>query len=130
MKKTEFEIMLKAKGWIGVDLDGTLAEWSDETSMSFIGKPVEAMVNRVKRWIEEGRNVRVFTARVGYMEGHDVKAQQKLIREWLIEVFGELDSSALGITAQKDLLMLALWDDLAVPVQQNTGAPMIPVDED
>lgn len=50
-------------GWIGVDLDATLAEyhgWGDGS----IGQPVELMLRRVTGWLAEGREVRIFTARV------------------------------------------------------------------
>lgn len=44
-------------GWIGVDLDGTLAEyhgWDDGR----IGAPIPKMVQRVKQWLAEGKEVR------------------------------------------------------------------------
>ena len=55
------------KDWIGVDLDGTLAEyhgWNDGK----IGEPIQLMVERVKRWLAEGKSVRIMTARVGVQE--------------------------------------------------------------
>jgi len=50
-------------GWIGVDLDGTLATYGGWKGPDDIGAPVPAMMKRVKRWIGEGREVRIFTAR-------------------------------------------------------------------
>ena len=47
-----------APGWIGVDLDGTLSThdgWGDGS----IGEPVPAMVQRVREWLAEGREVRM-----------------------------------------------------------------------
>ena len=54
-----------SRGWIGVDLDGTLAEYNGWQGPANIGAPIPAMVERVKAWLEEGRDVRIFTARVG-----------------------------------------------------------------
>jgi hypothetical protein len=52
------------KGWIGVDLDGCLAKYDKWVSIDHIGEPITPMVERVKRWLREGREVRIFTARV------------------------------------------------------------------
>lgn len=52
-------------GWIGGDLDGTLAE-SRAGQGACIGKPVGAMVHRIRRWLGEGREVRIFTVRAAY----------------------------------------------------------------
>ena len=49
-------------GWIGVDLDGTLATF-DASDPDVVGPPIPAMVQRVKRWLQEGREVRIVTAR-------------------------------------------------------------------
>ena len=37
-------------GWIGVDLDGTLAKYSTWNNGQ-IGDPIPAMVERVKKWL-------------------------------------------------------------------------------
>lgn len=46
--------------WIGVDFDGTLAEYYEDRHG---GSPVPAMVERVRYWIRQGIEVRLFTAR-------------------------------------------------------------------
>ncbi len=105
-------------GWIGVDLDGTLAEyhtWEGETS---IGRPIPAMVDRVKRWLIEGRDVRIFTARLsGGSRPTDRGSVERAIRLWCAE---HLDR-VLPITNVKDFDMIELWDDRAVQVECNTG---------
>ena len=53
-----------SEGWIGIDLDGTLAEYDGWKGVEHIGKPIPSMVERVKAWIIEGKDVRIFTARV------------------------------------------------------------------
>ena len=51
-------------GWIGVDLDGTLAKYGIWDGS--IGEPIPLMVERVKIWIALGVEVKIFTARVGF----------------------------------------------------------------
>lgn len=53
----------KADGWIGVDLDGTLAHYAGWVGPDHIGEPIPAMLARVQQWIAEGRTVKIFTAR-------------------------------------------------------------------
>ncbi|CAK8738294.1 hypothetical protein SODG_001993 [Sodalis praecaptivus] len=64
-------------GWIGVDLDGTLAE-SRTGQGTRIGKPVVPMMQRIRRWLSEGREVRIFTARAATAGG--VRAVQSWLR--------------------------------------------------
>jgi len=42
-------------GWIGVDLDGTLAHYEGFKGAQHIGEPISPMVERVKRWLAEGK---------------------------------------------------------------------------
>lgn len=42
------------QGWIGVDLDGTLAEYDEWRGIDHIGTPIEPMAARVRRWIAQG----------------------------------------------------------------------------
>ncbi|MEI8285241.1 MAG: hypothetical protein WCG52_09650, partial [bacterium] len=61
--------MTTQPGWIGVDLDGTLAEFIGD--MSFIGEPIMPMLNRVKTWLANGREVRIFTARAADEDSYE-----------------------------------------------------------
>lgn len=115
------------KGWIGVDLDGTLALYNGWQGGK-IGPPISAMVNRVKKWLSEGVEVRIVTARVACTgldtgEGCDdvafADAQRALIAQWCYDHIGCI----LPVTAQKDFAMIELWDDRAVAVHFNTGEP-------
>ena len=104
-------------GWIGVDLDGTLAEYHGWIAGGGIGKPIPKMVERVKQWLAEGKQVKIFTARAalaGTAEGESIMLQ---IDDWCQEHIGQL----LGITCVKDMQMIELWDDRAVQVIPNTG---------
>lgn len=104
-------------GWIGVDLDGTLAHYDGWKGVEHIGPPVPAMVDRVKAWRAEGREVRIFTARV-----HDrTTSTVAVIHDWCETHLGE----RLPVTNVKDFGMVELWDDRAVAVEINTGRPWL-----
>lgn len=105
-------------GWIGVDLDGTLAEYDQWRGAEHIGAPVPLMVERVQRWLQDGREVRIFTARVS--EGEDLPVVRYHIEQWCRRHIGRI----LPITNVKDLHMDELWDDRAVQVERNTGQPV------
>lgn len=101
-------------GWIGVDLDGTLAMYDEWIGPEHIGEPIAPMTERVLAWLGEGRDVRIFTARVfndtdGIARGY--------IEAWSERVFGV----RLPITCTKDYEMTELWDDRAVQIITNTG---------
>lgn len=104
------------EGWIGVDLDGTLAEYSHFEGATVIGKPIARMVARVKRWLEEGKTVKIFTARVSHGPT-EVEIVRRAIQSWCTEHIGR----PLEVTNQKDWNMIELWDDRAVQVIPNTG---------
>lgn len=102
-------------GWIGVDLDGTLAHYDGWQGIAHIGAPIPKMVTRVQQWIAKGQVVKIFTARVGGAE--DSSLAQIYINNWCHRHIGIV----LPITAKKDMAMVELWDDRAVQVQTNTG---------
>ena len=108
-----------SKGWIGVDFDGTLAktmDWRGHNSGD-VGEPIWPMVERVKQWLRDGREVRIMTARVG--ENAHPK-HLVAINTFCMEHFGTL----LPVTCAKDFNMIELWDDRAVQVEPNTGVPV------
>lgn len=95
-------------GWIGVDLDGTLALYESYKGPGIIGAPVPAMVERVKMWLSEGKKIKIFTARQG---------EETAIYAWCQEHLGEV----LEVTNTKDYAMITLYDDRCVQVELNTG---------
>ncbi len=97
--------------WIGVDLDGTLAEATPWKGMSHIGPPVPLMLRRVRLWLEKGARVKIVTARAGDPEG--LKATQAWLRSNRLP--------DLAATDRKDFGMIELWDNRAIQVVQNTG---------
>ena len=107
------------QGWIGVDLDGTLAHFEEWEGIAHIGPPVPLMVQRVRRWLDQGIEVRIFTARVGGPIEAATLARPHIER-WCLEHIGEI----LPITATKDFGMYELWDDRVVQVERNTGRRM------
>jgi hypothetical protein len=111
-------------GWIGVDFDGTLASYNGWKGPNKLGEPLMPMVNRVKQWIEEGREVRIMTARVSPLipdwADNVVDLSRKNIEEWCEKHIGQ----KLRVTHEKDYNMIELWDDRAIQVEFNTGKPM------
>ena len=107
-------------GWIGVDLDRTLAHYTGWGNGQ-IGEPIPAMASRVRNWIAAGREVRIFTARVGEtgLATTFAQAQRSQIQDWCEKHFGV----RLAVTATKDFGMVELWDDRAVRVKANVGEP-------
>jgi hypothetical protein len=97
--------------WTGVDLDGTLAHYSRTANYGKVGEPVPAMLALVKKMINNGIRVKIFTARV---EDPD---QVPIIRKWLQDN-GLPD---LEITNIKDYGMQRLYDDRCIQVEINTG---------
>lgn len=110
-------------GWIGVDLDGTLAVYDRWRGPYHIGEPIMPMVRRVQAWLDAGRCVKIFTARMTARplneDGteHDLRKVADAIQDWCYEHIG----TRLEVTNVKDWHMMELWDDRAVQVRPNTG---------
>jgi hypothetical protein len=102
--------------WIGVDLDGTLAEYHGWVDACSIGDPIPLMVQRIKQWLAEGKRVKIFTARACQMQP-DRKQVIAAIEDWCLTNIGRY----LEVTAEKDWFMTELWDDRAFSVACNTG---------
>ena len=104
---------MSLRGWVGVDLDGTLAEYDQWVGVEHIGKPIMPMVERVKKWVAQGTLVKIFTARVYRNDALTLKT----IEKWSLENIGVV----LPVTCVKDYGMIELWDDRAIQVIPNTG---------
>jgi hypothetical protein len=105
-------------GWIGVDLDATLAHYDGWRGSSHIGTPVPAMLARVRGWLAAGQEVRIMTARASLPpDDPDSVAFAAAWSAWSMEQFGVV----LAVTATKTFSMIELWDDRAVQVVPNTG---------
>lgn len=111
---------MEHKGWIGVDLDGTLAHYDGWVSPTHIGEPIPLMLDRVKQWLAEGQVVKIFTARVfpgGRIDPEEFTQVCIAIQQWCKWHIGQV----LPITCTKDYGMVELWDDRAVQIIPNTG---------
>ena len=113
--------MSTESGWIGVDLDGTLAKYDKWLGPDHIGEPIMPMVVRVKHWLALGKTVKIFTARVsGHgrpIIGGGTEDAITPIQKWCIKHIGQ----AIEVTNVKDYGMIELWDDRAIQVITNTG---------
>lgn len=107
---------MKKKGWIGVDLDGTVARYESGDYAKYgglhIGEPIPEMVTKIHQWNKDGYEVKLVTARA--LQGPEVL---EAIREWCRVHIGY----TLTITNEKDRHMICLYDDRARHVQKNTG---------
>lgn len=118
IKSAEDKQSYPLEPWIGVDLDGTLASYDCNAvwkGPDDIGAPVQPMVERVRRWIDNGVTVKIVTARAA--PGRDRHLYVQPVIEWCRRHIG----FDLEVTAYKDGGMIELWDDRAVQVECNTG---------
>lgn len=111
-------------GWIGVDLDGTLAYYDGWVAVDVIGAPIPAMQKVIMDLLAEGREVKIFTARAARDQECLVTGKFwlkddiiRLIQDWSEKHLGQ----RLDVTATKDYKMIMLFDDRCVAVERNTG---------
>ena len=110
--------MRKSRGYIGVDFDGTLATYDKYEGPTVLGEPIMPMVNRVRRWLSQGKLVKIFTARVATDHTQEeIDLGEAAIKAWCkLHIGAELE-----VTAMKHSRMYQFWDDKAVSVEKNTG---------
>jgi hypothetical protein len=85
------------------------------------------MVERLKKMLAEGKECRIFTARVSgpvwantpeeYQRQRQAIMSRKAIEEWCQQHIGQV----LDVTCAKDYGMIELYDDRVVQVVPNTG---------
>jgi len=115
------------EGWIGVDLDGTLAYYDGWKGAEHIGDPIPKMLDRVVDWVSCCRKVKIMTARVSPSKP-DHEECRRHIEAWLAKhVYPRLPEVhpcvcfCIEVTHEKDHKMTELWDDRCVQVIPNTG---------
>lgn len=123
---------VEGKGWYGFDLDGTLAKYDGWKGIDHIGEPVKPMVELIRRMHDEGKVVKIMTARVAprpleagkeygeqfVVNGDGVRVYaHTFVEEWCAENLGFIPE----IMYQKDHLMLELYDDRVKQVVPNEG---------
>lgn len=120
--------VMTSKGWIGVDLDGTLAHYDKWVGWNVFGEPIEPMAVRVRQWLKDGKDVRIFTARVTAdlsVVSQCYVTHQSFTGHMMVHAIQEYTARAVGVrlpvTCMKDVHMIEYWDDRAVQVIPNTG---------
>jgi hypothetical protein len=114
----------RTRGWVGVDLDATLAIYDGWKGPEHIGPPVPTMLARVKLWLRHGHpehgdvDVKIVTARVSVPDQRPIV--MAALEPWMLEHIGVI----LPVTHEKDYGMIELWDDRVVQVEPNTGRRM------
>lgn len=106
---------------IGVDLDGTLARYEGWVHHTDIGSPIPMMVSRVKKWLENGYSVWVFTARMNADDPAIHPEIENSIRDWCKKHIGQ----ELPVTGKKLLSFTVMYDDRARHVTPNIGTTSI-----
>ena len=126
---------VEGKGWYGFDLDGTLAKYDGWKGIDHIGEPVKPMVELIKRMHDEGKVVKIMTARIAPHKLEDGTVGESYItvpdgekgatRNYAHQFINDWCHFNLGfipeIVYQKDHLMLELYDDRVKQVVPNEG---------
>lgn len=127
--------MATKRGSIFVDMDATLAHYDGWVGPEHIGKPVPLMLAQVKQFLEEGWDVRIFTARVFPLnmcvmpdtvfpatDNAEEAVQNAVAAVQAIQKWCELHiGQVLPVTNIKDYTMVLTLDDRARQVVENTG---------
>ena len=107
---------LRRGEWIGVDLDGTLAEYDGWQGASHIGDPIEGTVKLVRGWLEMGLDVRILTARVTHPAAEKERIRD-YVEAWCLQHLGK----RLPVTGVKGWQCAFFLDDRAIQVVPDTG---------
>lgn len=104
------------KAYRAVDLDGTLAYYTKYAGATVIGKPIEPMLAQVKKWLENGDRVAIFTSRVD-PSAKDHREATLAVEHWCKIHIGRI----LLVTAVKSKDFTHFYDDRAQQVIKNKG---------
>ena len=108
-----------------VDFDGTLAEDTGWKGFKHMGKPIPDMIRKVKKWLEDGDEVIVHTARLSWAPNSPYNPQDEqldkegvrfLIEDWCEKNIGK----KLKVTNEKQGYG-PFYDDWGCHVIKNTG---------
>lgn len=111
-------------GWVGFDLDGTLAYYDEWRGISHIGDPIPTTMELLQQHLADGMECRIFTARVFrmlYPHGTPERMEGERVANYIQDWLESHGLPRLTITCVKDFGMIRLYDDRAVQVEQNTG---------
>ena len=111
--------------WIGFDLDGTLAKYDQFRGDEHIGDPIKKTVDLAIRFRDSGFKIKIVTARVSSDRSTNTITQQvRAIKKWCADNLGFIPE----VTAEKDYMMMALFDDRAIRVERNEGEYTLPIE--
>jgi hypothetical protein len=106
-----------------VDFDGTLAYFDKWRGWNSLGQPIQKMVDRVKRWLDRGDRVVVFSARFtpsdDFCPADKTEECKNLMKQWCIRNIG-VELEVTNIKAAGD----CYYDDRAISVLSDTGTTM------
>lgn len=112
--------MNQKKPYLAIDLDGTLAEYTEWKGESIIGDPIPGAVEFLRR-LAERYSLVIFSARASSFSGKDA------IHKWVIH--HKLRAIITDITNEKKYHFVAYIDDRAIPFKEandyNTIAEML-----
>jgi len=103
--------------WVAFDLDGTVAHYTEWKGIEHIGEPIPATIDLIKKHLEAGDIVKIFTARVSNEDEAENQKARDFIQEYTLKHVGQ----KLDVTCKKDKGMIKLYDDRAQQVIENTG---------
>ena len=96
------------KGWYGFDLDGTLAKYDGWKGIDHIGEPVDLMVARIKKMHDEGKVVKILTARVAPRANAEYKDREQCAPP---DYVAKADFSGLSANAKTRVKNMYLYLD-------------------
>lgn len=118
--------------WVGFDFDGTLVPYLVGQSRAYRtygdipGPPIEAMLELLNKYLDQGAEVRIITARASYNEnGYNPNQEIDSIRRWC-GIFCNSENQIV-VTNEKTPKMRRLYDDRARQVLTNTGELVMPM---
>ena len=126
----------KHSGFIAVDWDGTTVEYHGWEAWNKFGKPIPAMVERIRGWLREGYTVKIMTARLprSQKRNHKVTCWQTgktYTRGEMEDAISAHCEKIIGTRLEainvKCTGMIELWDDRVIQVEPNTGRSLAEV---
>lgn len=124
---------------VAFDLDGTIAKYDKWRGIECIGEPIRENVELLKRFLEKGVKVKIFTARVSpdnkfskgsfrinpYWPSREISRKnvwnaRDFVEDWVRIHIGR----KLEITSDKDPSILWFFDDRSVHVDMNKPIDM------
>lgn len=109
--------MRNGKKVIACDFDGTLARYDGWKGALHFGAPIPAMVQTIRKHLDAGDEVEIFTARAAGDENTTPEQVVEAIKKYCTYCLGQ----PLEVTNIKHSYFDVFYDDRAVQVIKNTG---------